>query len=1051
MTATLDPPKTDDPERGRRTTSTPPPPPQQGTKRSMRDRLHQLRPSVVTGGHPIYPLAVLFGLNAVDELDREAFAVLTPNIRDYLGVNIQGILTIIGLVGASVLLLEIPMAHFADRRKRTRIATIGFGIFGLFSVATGFVINPLTLFFARTGTGLARATSGATHRALLSDYYPVNTRPAVFGFHSAANSVGQLFGPVIAGFVGAAFGFRWPFIIFGVPALILTILASRLQDPVRGNQERRAMGADETAINTEEAPASFAEAWRILWQVKTLRRIFIALPIISIPAVVLRPLISLFYADVMGLNEAERGIIAAIAEPFQIIGLIVGIPIATKLLRRDAGLLLRFLTIVGGFQILSLFLLVLTKNLFIVTTMNVVLAFVSSSTGPGLAAAFSLILPPRVRALGFTISNAFLIPAFLASPILGGIADSAGISVALIMACPIIGIGYYLVGSAGKFIASDINKVRTSTVAMSEVRASREAGRSKLLLVRDLDVSYDTVQVLFNVSFEVDEGEIIALLGTNGAGKSTLLRAICGLTEASSGAVIFDGADLTYAPPNEVVAKGIVQVPGGKGIFPGLTVAENLRVGGWIYRRDPHYVKAATDQVLEYFPVLRQRWDQPAGNLSGGEQQMLTLGMAFIAKPKLLMIDELSLGLAPIIVEQLLAIVRAIRDRGTTIILVEQSVNVALTVANTAYFMEKGEIRFNGPTKELLERPEILRSVFLEGAGVVEGEGAGGADLGGRRNGRPKGGVRVGGRGSATLTPEVAPPTLQLQGLSKSYGGLKAVRDVTFDLGDGQIVGAIGPNGAGKTTLFDLISGFVIPDEGSLLYLGQDITTLPPDARARMGLGRSFQDARLFPALTVSETIALALARQVEVKDPLAAALNLPVVRESETRIAERVEELIDLMNLRAFRDKFIAELSTGSRRIVDLACVLAHEPRVLLFDEPSSGIAQRETEALGPLLLRIREQTGASLLVIEHDMPLITSIADEIVALDLGAVVTKGPPQEVVNHPQVVASYLGTSDDVIYRSGDAADRAAAIGTAPARRTRRSRTRQQPLDQGDRT
>src|SRR5205814_4348698 len=134
----------------------------------------------------------------------------------------------------------------------------------------------------------------------------------------------------------------------------------------------------------------------------------------------------------------------------------------------------------------------------------------------------------------------------------------------------------------------------------------------------------------------------------------------------------------------------------GKGVFPGLTVAENLRIAGWLYQRDTAYLKQAVEQVLTFFPVLRGRWEQPAGNLSGGEQQMLTLGQAFIAKPRLLMIDELSLGLAPIIVEQLLQIVEAIRDRGTTIILVEQSVNVALTIAETAYFMEKGEIRFHG-------------------------------------------------------------------------------------------------------------------------------------------------------------------------------------------------------------------------------------------------------------------------------------------------------------------------------------------------------------------
>jgi ABC-type branched-subunit amino acid transport system ATPase component len=171
--------------------------------------------------------------------------------------------------------------------------------------------------------------------------------------------------------------------------------------------------------------------------------------------------------------------------------------------------------------------------------------------------------------------------------------------------------------------------------------------------------------------------------------------------------------------------------------------------------------------------------------------------------------------------------------------------------------------------------------------------------------------------------------------------------------------------------------------------------------------------------LTVRETIALALERHVDVRDPVAAALNLPVVGDSERQLMVRVEELIEMMGVGAFADKFVGELSTGSRRIVDLACVLAHEPDVLLFDEPSSGIAQRETEALGPLLLRIREQTGASLLVIEHDMPLITTVSDRILALDLGRTVVEGTPDAVVNDPRVIASYLGSTHEVINRSGN--------------------------------
>jgi ABC-type branched-subunit amino acid transport system ATPase component len=237
------------------------------------------------------------------------------------------------------------------------------------------------------------------------------------------------------------------------------------------------------------------------------------------------------------------------------------------------------------------------------------------------------------------------------------------------------------------------------------------------LCCRGVDVAYDKVQVLFDVDLDVQDGEIVALLGTNGAGKSTLLKAISGLVKPAAGRIWLDGQDITTADAVATSKLGIVQVPGGKAVFPTLTVAEHFKAGTWLYsREDPRVVKARIDQVLEVFPRLPERWDQLAGNMSGGEQQQLALSMAFVAKPRLLIIDELSLGLAPTIVEQLLNIVRAIHAEGCTIILVEQSVNVALTIASRAYFMEKGEVRFSGPTDELLARGDLLRSVFLEGA-----------------------------------------------------------------------------------------------------------------------------------------------------------------------------------------------------------------------------------------------------------------------------------------------------------------------------------------------
>ena len=296
------------------------------------------------------------------------------------------------------------------------------------------------------------------------------------------------------------------------------------------------------------------------------------------------------------------------------------------------------------------------------------------------------------------------------------------------------------------------------------------------------------------------------------------MKAISGVVDPMGGAMFFDGRDITHSDGVATTKAGIIQVPGGKAVFPTLTVAEHLRAGGWLYRDDPKYLEGAVAEVYRIFPRLDERRDQLAGNLSGGEQQMLALGMAFIAKPKLLMIDELSLGLAPTIVEMLLGIVRRIQDSGTAIILVEQSINVALTVADRAYFMEKGEVRFEGSTAELLERDDIVRSVFLEGAAKTNG------------NEKAAAPTTVAASARAAELAE-KPVVLDVRAITKTFGGIRAVDDASFTLREGEILGLIGPNGAGKTTIFDLISGFLIPDSGRVLLGDIDVTKMSPDRR----------------------------------------------------------------------------------------------------------------------------------------------------------------------------------------------------------------------------
>ena len=398
----------------------------------------------------------------------------------------------------------------------------------------------------------------------------------------------------------------------------------------------------------------------------------------------------------------------------------------------------------------------------------------------------------------------------------------------------------------------------------------------------------------------------------------------------------------------------------------------------------------------DLFPILEARTDERAGNLSGGQQQMLALAMAVLMRPRLLMIDELSLGLAPAVVGDLLRFVDRLRDEGTTLLVVEQSVNVALDIADRAVFLERGQVRFSGPAADLLGRPDLLRSVFLGSASADPDDGAAPAvaDRAGRRARRPAGGA-----------------LLRAVEISASFGGVRAVDGVSFDVGPGEVVGIIGPNGAGKTTVFNLLGGAQPVEGGRVVLAGDDVTRLPAAARARRGLGRSFQDARLFPALTVDETVALALERWVQVGDPLSAAFHLPNAVDSELAVGRRVDELVELLGLGDVRSLFVRELSTGTRRVVDLACLLAFRPRVVLLDEPAAGIAQREVEQLAPLLRRIRDETGASLVVVEHDLPFVRAIADRVVAMDQGRVLADGAPAAVLSAPEVVAAYIGDDE----------------------------------------
>ncbi len=234
-----------------------------------------------------------------------------------------------------------------------------------------------------------------------------------------------------------------------------------------------------------------------------------------------------------------------------------------------------------------------------------------------------------------------------------------------------------------------------------------------VLQIKDLQVSYGGIEAVRGISFDVKAGEIVTLIGANGAGKSSTLRTISGLVKPKGGSVIFEGEDITGKDSTAIVSKGLMMVPEGRRIFPNLTVLENLKIGAYLRNDD---LEQDIEMVYGYFPRLRERSWQEGGTLSGGEQQMLAVGRALMGRPKLLMMDEPSLGLAPIVVQGIFDIIRQIHDAGTTVLLIEQNANMALHVADRAYVIENGKISMEGTEQELLE-DEKVKPAYL---GTVE-------------------------------------------------------------------------------------------------------------------------------------------------------------------------------------------------------------------------------------------------------------------------------------------------------------------------------------------
>jgi ABC-type branched-subunit amino acid transport system ATPase component len=264
------------------------------------------------------------------------------------------------------------------------------------------------------------------------------------------------------------------------------------------------------------------------------------------------------------------------------------------------------------------------------------------------------------------------------------------------------------------------------------------------------------------------------------------------------------------------------------------------------------------------------------------------------------------------------------------------------------------------------------------------------------------------------------PARLDVEGLGVSFGGVRAVVDVSLTAAPGSIVGLIGANGSGKTTTLDMVSGLVKPDQGTIRLDGVDMAEYLPEERAGIGVIRSFQDCRLYPELSVHDVLMLCEDARREVA-VISTTLQMPWARRAEKRKREAVDRVIEAFGLERFRHHRTAELSTGTRRVVDLASIVLGNPRLLLLDEPTAGIAQREAEAFIPLLRRLHQVADTTIVLVEHDVPLVFELCSQVVVMELGQVAASGPPEEVRADPQALAAYLGASEEALLVSGPVA------------------------------
>lgn len=697
------------------------------------------------GGANRWPLVLLTAIYALNVADQYVIPTVFPLLKEEFGLSDSALGVLSGSYVIVVMVFSVPFGWMADRLNRTRIISWGTAAWGATMIFTGCVWNYGSLLAGRMALGAWDPCDNPTSQSLLADYYPTVQRSKVMSVYQAGQLTGVFLIPVAA-IMATHWGWRSAFFFFAIPAFIVAILARRLPEPVRGQQDRLQLGLEADVPEEKAAPAKSAkEEYRELFRCRTFVLMAVSSTIGSLFFGALgtwSPTFFVRYHD-MSLSQAASALILLA------LGGVLGALLsgwaadyATYRGMKAGRIVIAAVARMAGFPLFLLTFTIDNTPLMLVSFAFAALFLIAPIAV--MNAARADVLHPNLRGRGTSFDIVLQSTASALAPVIVGVlADMYGLRTAFLIMVPLMALsGVLLLVAIPTYVREERalrvtirreavggDEVAADAVDESDRRPGESMGEMAIRLARTgptveeggylvdidrLNVSYGPIQVLFDAALKIPEGGVHAIVGRNGVGKTTLLNTIAGLTESRSGRILYDGLDVTGVPPEQRVRLGITLMGGGRSTFPTLTVEENLWIGAFPFHEHDDLIHDRLDAVLDTFPALRGRLRQMGGTLSGGEQQMVALARSLMAGPRLLMLDELSIGLAPVVTRDLLSVVHRIKSLGTTVIIVEQSVANALSVADTVTFMDKGTIVPMGAASDLGDGAVLVEMMMGE-------------------------------------------------------------------------------------------------------------------------------------------------------------------------------------------------------------------------------------------------------------------------------------------------------------------------------------------------